>query len=254
MGVRSAADAPMQVVTSGVIDALANRGRVRSAPGGFSLAHHRVTDGTLGCLATGREQPRDDMLLCVSNNHVLADTNRGMAGDCLCQPAPADGGTCPADQVAALERYVPLDFSGGTNLVDCATGWCWPDRVRPEIGFQTSAGIELFRITAEIETPALGMVVGKSGRTTQRTKGVVTCVNWSGRVRYGTSGQAFFADQIVIEPAEGRPFAAPGDSGSCIWTWDDKQAIGLLFSGTGTHTFANPMSLVAYALDIDLFT
>ncbi|GAA4234298.1 hypothetical protein GCM10022254_38910 [Actinomadura meridiana] len=253
MGVRSAADVPMRIVTSGAIDAQGNRARVRPAPGGFSIGHVDGTAGTLGCLAVGKEQPRNDMLLCLSNNHVIAHTNRGMAGDCVCQPGPYDGGTCPHDQIAALESFVPIDFTG-VNLVDCATAWCWPDRVQPEIGVQTSGGIELFRIRSEIETPALGMIVGKSGRTTQRTKGVVTSVGWSGRVGYGAAGSAFFADQIVIEEVGGGQFSAPGDSGSCVWTWDDKEPIGLLFAGSPTCTLANPMSLVAYALDIDLYT
>lgn len=254
MGVRAAADVPLRVVPGGVVDALANRARVRPAPGGFSAAHAAVVDGTLGCLATGREQPRDDMLLALSNNHVFADSNRGAAGDCVCQPAPADGGACPADQIAALESFVPIDFAGGTNLVDCATGWCWPDRVTPELGYQTADGVQLFRIGAEIETPALGMIVGKTGRTTQLTQGVVTGVRWSGIVNYGAAGQAFFADQVVIEPFRGGPFSAGGDSGSCVWTWQDREPIGLLFAGTPTYSLANPMSLVAYALDIDLFT
>ncbi|TMR07147.1 hypothetical protein ETD83_01630 [Actinomadura soli] len=254
LDVRAAADLPMRVVTSGVIDALSNRARVRPAPGGFSIGHYRVTAGTLGCLATGREQTRDDMLLCLSNNHVIADTNRGAAGDCICQPGPADCGTCPDDQIAALERFVPLDFTGGVNLVDCATGWCWPDLVRPEIGYQTSEGVFLFRIGSEIETPALGMVVGKSGRTTQLTKGLVTGVRWSGKVNYGDAGQAFFADQVAIESLGDGPFSAGGDSGSCVWTWDDQEPVGLLFAGSPALTLANPMALVAYALDIDLVT
>ncbi|MGH3243456.1 MAG: hypothetical protein ACRDNL_23965 [Spirillospora sp.] len=254
MDVRSAADLPMRVVTTGVIDALSNRARVRPAPGGFSIAHYRVTAGTLGCLATGREQTRDDMLLCLSNNHVIADSNRGVAGDCICQPGPADCGTCPDDQIAALERFVPIDFSGDPNHVDCATGWCWPDRVRPEIGYQTSEGVRLFRIRSEIETPALGMVVGKSGRTTQLTKGLVTGVRWSGRVSYEGVGQAFFTDQVAIEGLGGGPFSAGGDSGSCVWTWDDQEPVGLLFAGSPSLSLANPMALVAYALDIDLYT
>ncbi|MFC4053850.1 hypothetical protein ACFOY4_29515 [Actinomadura syzygii] len=254
MGVRAAADVPMRVVAGGVVDALSNRALVRPAPGGFSAAHPAVPDGTLGCLATGREQPRDDMLLALSNNHVFADSNRAAAGDCVCQPAPADGGTCPADQIAALESFVPIDFAGGTNLVDCATAWCWPDRVTPELGVQTAEGVRRFRIGSEIETPALGMIVGKTGRTTQLTRGIVTGVRWSGVVSYGTAGQAFFADQVVVEPLGDGPFSAGGDSGSCVWTWQDREPVGLLFAGTPAFSLANPMSLVAYALDIDLFT
>jgi hypothetical protein len=251
MGVRAASDLPIRVVTSGVIDALANRARVRPAPGGFSVAHFRVTAGTIGCLSTGRSSPRNQRLLCLSNNHVLANSNAAQYGDCISQPGPADGGTCPNDQIAILERFVPIRFGGPTNYVDCATGWCWPDRVRRELGYQTSGGINLFRISGNIAWASLGMVVGKTGRTTQLRSGTVTGVNWSGRVNYGTAGQAFFANQIVIEGN----FSAGGDSGSSIWTWNTtRNPVGLLFAGGGGFTIANPMAWVASALDINLVT
>ncbi|MEW2359981.1 hypothetical protein [Spirillospora sp. NPDC029432] len=251
MGVRAAGDLPMRVVTSGVIDALANRARVRPAPGGFSVAHFRVTAGTIGCLATGRSSPRNQRLMCLSNNHVIANSNSAQYGDCICQPGPYDGGTCPNDQIAILERFVPIRYGGPTNYVDCATGWCWPDRVRRELGYQTSGGINLFRISSSIAYPAVGQIVGKTGRTTQLRSGRITATNWSGRVNYGTPGWAFFANQVAIEGN----FSAGGDSGSSIWTWNAyRNPVGLLFAGGGGVTIANPMPWVASALDINLVT
>jgi hypothetical protein len=250
MGVQAAGDIPIEVITSGVFDALPNRAKIRPAPGGFSVAHFRVTAGTLGCLATGRSAPRNERLLMLSNNHVLANVNNATYGDCICQPGPYDGGSCPNDQVAILERFVPIQLGGATNYVDCATGWCWPDRVRPEIGY-VADGLNLFHIGKQVVAPALGMMVGKSGRTTQLTSGQISALNWSGKVSYGEAGEAYFENQIIISGT----FSAGGDSGSCIWTWDAaRNPVGLLFAGGGGYTIANPMSQVLAALDINLVT
>lgn len=128
MGVRAAASdsVPMNVVVTGLIDAQPHRFRLRPAPGGISVAHFRVTAGTIGCLSIGRTAPRNVRLMVLSNNHVLANSNNAVFGDCICQPGPADGGRCPADQIAILERFVPINFAGGVNFKDtsCHRGLC----------------------------------------------------------------------------------------------------------------------------------
>lgn len=126
-------DFPLNVVCTGIIDAQPHRMRMRPAPGGISVGHFRITAGTLGCLVRGRTARRVNRLMILSNNHVLANSNAAAIGDCVAQPGPIDGGRCPADQVAVLERFVPINFAGGANVVDCATAWAWPDRVRREL-------------------------------------------------------------------------------------------------------------------------
>ncbi|CAA9423756.1 MAG: FIG00497627: hypothetical protein [uncultured Pseudonocardia sp.] len=256
MGVQSAQDSslPITVRKSGVFDALAHRFRIRPAPGGVSAGHFRVTAGTLGCLATGRSAPRTSRLLMLSNNHVLANSNNAAGGDCITQPGNIDGGRCPADQIAILERFVPIRFGGPSNFVDCATGWCWPDRVRRELVYLSGGQIQLFRIGSNPTWPTLGMLVGKSGRTTQLTQGRVVALNWSGWINYGV-GNAFFTGQVVVQGASSTPFSAGGDSGSVIWEWaSGLRPVGLLFAGGGGLTIANPMPWVVSALDINLVT
>ncbi len=179
MGVRAAASdsVPMNVVVTGLIDAQPHRFRIRPAPGGVSVAHFRVTAGTIGCLAIGRTAPRNTRLMILSNNHVLANSNSAVFGDCICQPGPFDGGRCPQDQIAILERFVPINFAGGVNFVDCATGWAWPDRVRRELVYLSGGNPAFFRISSAPVAPVLGMLVGKSGRTTQLTQGRITGIS-----------------------------------------------------------------------------
>lgn len=253
MGVQAARDVPLQVVTSGIIDAQSHRFRIRPAPGGVSIGHPKVTAGTLGCLAIGRTAPRNSRLMLLSNNHVIAASNNSAYGDCISQPGRYDGGTCPADQIAILERFVPIRFGGAANYVDCATGWCWPDRVRRELIYLSGGVPYFFRISSAVAWASLGMNVGKSGRTTQLRSGRVVGLNWSGWINYGV-GYAWFANQFVVQ-GYGGDFSAGGDSGSVIWRWDSiRNPVGLLFAGGGGYTIANPMSWVVSALDINLYT
>ena len=256
MGVRAAAsdDVPLHVVVTGIIDAQPHRFRIRPAPGGVSVGHFRITAGTIGCLSIGRSAPRNVRLMVLSNNHVLANTNGGVFGDCICQPGPFDGGRCPQDQIAILERFVPINFSGGVNFVDCATGWAWPDRVRRELVFLSGGTPAFFRINSVPALPVLGMLVGKSGRTTQLTQGRITGLGATVQVNYGGGRVALFQDQIAITGTSGA-FSAGGDSGSSIWTWNpQRNPVGLLFAGGGNVTFANRMTRVMAALDINLVT
>jgi hypothetical protein len=254
LGVGGAGDKlPVQVVVTGIIEAQPQRFRDRPAPGGISVGHFNVTAGTLGCLAVGRQAPRNNRVLMLSNNHVLAAVNAGRAGDCISQPGQADGGSCPNDQVAVLERFVPIDFSA-PNYVDCATGWCWPDRVRRQLVYLSGGQPAYFSIGNTPTAPVVGMEVGKSGRTTQLTKGKITAVGASVNVDMGGGRIAQFRDAMSIQGDSG-DFSQGGDSGSVIWNWvSGAPPVGLLFAGGGGTTFANRMDRVLAALDIQLST
>jgi hypothetical protein len=257
MGISAAGsdDVPVNVIVTGLIDSQPHRFRMRPAPGGVSVAHFKVTAGTIGCLTLGRSAPRNSRLMILSNNHVLANSNNATFGDCICQPGPYDGGKCPADQIAILERFVPINFAGGVNYVDCATGWCWPDRVRRELVYLSGGTPQYFRIFNQAIAPQLNMAVGKSGRTTQLTRGTIIDIGATIRVNYGGGRVALFSDQISIRGAAGTLFSAGGDSGSSIWTWDSRRCpVGLLFAGGGGITFANKMTRVVAALDVNLYT
>jgi hypothetical protein len=256
LGVQAAADVPLSMHVSGPFETQSHRFRIRPAPGGVSVGHFRVTAGTLGCLCVGRSAPRNSRLMILSNNHVLANSNSAGYGDCICQPGPYDGGSCPTYQIAILERFVPIRFGGPPNYVDCATGWAWPDRVRREEVYLYGGVLYYFRESNQPVYPQLGMTVGKSGRTTQLTQGRIVALNWSGWINYGTAlgGLAWFTGQFVVQGISGT-FSAGGDSGSKVFTWDStRNPVGLLFAGGGGYTICNPMPWVVSALDIYLYT
>ncbi|MBB2924653.1 hypothetical protein [Cellulomonas cellasea] len=254
LGVGTAADLPLTVRRSGQFEAQPHTFRIRPAPGGVSIGHPRVTAGTLGCLAIGRSAPHTSRLMLLSNNHVIANSNDATFGDSILQPGRYDSGTHPDDQIAILDKFVPIQYGGAHNYVDAAVGWCWPDRVRKEMIYPSGGGFQLYRIGSAPIYPQLGWTVGKSGRTTQLTQGQIVATNWSGWVNYGTPGQAFFVGQMVVQSASGN-FSAGGDSGSVIWGWwGGLPPVGLLFAGGGGYTIASPMPWVTYLLDLNLYT
>lgn len=62
----------------------------------------------------------DQPIHLLSNNHVVADSNRGRPGDVVLQPGPSDGGLPADDRIGVLDRMIEMR-SATANLVDAAT-------------------------------------------------------------------------------------------------------------------------------------
>lgn len=252
-GTRSLSSVPVQQVVTGPIEAFSHRARHRPAPGGVSVGHVNVTAGTLGQRVIGLTAPWNNRHLILSNNHVLANSNAGRVNDSIIQPGAYDGGRHPADQIAVLARWVPINFGGAPNYVDAAIGWAWHERIRGE-QYYISGGVGRYYRVGTVPIPAfVGMIVGKSGRTTGLTQGRVTQILVSVNVNFGGGRVALFRNQIAIQSVNNTPFSAGGDSGSLIWHWAaGLRPVGLLFAGGGGTTFANPIQSVLSALNIRL--
>jgi hypothetical protein len=247
---------PVNIIHTGPIDAYSHRHRERASPCGISVGHGDITAGTQGVLARGRSGPRRNRLLLLSNNHVLANVNAGQAGDPIYQPGPDDLAAGPANRIGILEQWVPINFAAAAaNFVDCATVWCWPDRVRPEFIFRKGGQWDYFRVEPTPVVAVENMAVGKSGRTTQLTTGQIIGINESIPVNMGEGRVANFSDQISIRGNGSTMFSRGGDSGSLIWTFGShRRPVGLLFAGGNHITFANKIQRVLDALQIELYT
>lgn len=105
---------PTKVIEVGYLQALSTinpRQTFRpTIPGGVSIAHYKVTAGTLGSMVKDRTTGER---LILSNNHVLANSNDAAKGDPILQPGPQDGGMNPASAVATLERFIELQYLEG---------------------------------------------------------------------------------------------------------------------------------------------
>jgi hypothetical protein len=208
--------------------AFENVTRTRPCPGAFSIGHIDITAGTLGCLVKDK---LNDAQVILSNNHVLANTNQGAAGDPILQPGPSDGGTDPKDRIATLTRFKPIDFTAGvTNYIDAAIATpLKPADVVHEI---KDVGATIPTETRDITVDDLGQFVRKSGRTTEHTTGYVDAVNTTVTVKYGLFEKATFVDQIIIEQVLAEEdISARGDSGSLVLD-NGKKLVGLLFAGS----------------------
>jgi hypothetical protein len=216
---------------------------------GCSVANFNVTAGTVGgFVKSAAEAP-----MVLSNNHVLANENSAAAGDPILQPGPYDGGQNPADRIATLTQFVPLNFAA-TNTVDCAVA-----TLDSGIAFD-SKNLDLLGQLSGVRpsTVDVGDAVAKIGRTTGITHGKVTAIELDNVTIGYDNGNAVFDGQIEIEGTGTLPFSRGGDSGSLIVD-QDNLALGLLFAGGetgGTNgmglTYANPIGAVLQALGVTL--
>jgi hypothetical protein len=200
--------------------------------------------GTLGALLTTGGQ-----FYILSNNHVLARSNRGTLGDPITQPGAVDVScqVIPADAVANLSAFIPISFTA-TNPVDAAiaqiiAGQVATDGTILQVGPPSSTPIE----------PSLGLKVQKMGRTTGLTTGQVSALNVTVTVAYPRvcgvkllAQKAQFVGQFAVTPGT---FSAAGDSGALIveQVSSAPRPVGLLFAGSPGMAVANLISAVLAA-------
>jgi hypothetical protein len=244
------------IVETDIIKAM-HTSKHRPAIGGTSIGHVDITAGTLGCLV---KQQSDIFIL--SNNHVMACSNKAEIGDPIIQPGAHDNGKYPEDYIATLEDFVPIEIGGlesfcpagnlvkkfcnclaklmgsktrftmirlqndDENLVDCAIA-------KPlELKLVTPEIMEIGLI-ADVISAQLGMEIKKSGRTTGLTHGTIEQTDVTVKVQYGEGKIAVFKDQLMAGA-----MCAGGDSGSAVLT-EDNQLLGLLFAGSESSTIIN---------------
>ena len=216
--------------------------------------------GTLGSLV----QDISGNQYILSNNHILARTNKAPIGEDIMHPGLIDQDSLPgdndpvckkdtADAVADLSGGVPISFGLlSSNEVDAAIA-----QIRTGAVNTNGSILDIGQVSTDTVPPVLGMSVKKSGRTTGVTTGMITGVNATISVSYPKScgsnrGRiARFVNQIMIEPGN---FSVGGDSGSLIVEDVNTcpRPVGLLFAGSSTATFANPISDVLSALGVSM--
>jgi hypothetical protein len=217
-----------------------NRTHRRPVLGGVSIAPLNAPYvGTLGCLLA---RPTGGMtqIFALSNNHVLADTNRLTAGTAIVQPGGEVVPTREEDVFAALSQYIQLQFPPNRltpidNRFDAAIAMVTDHNlVKP------GKILGISKYVPELVAAVPGMRVTKSGRTTGVTSGTVTATRVNGvQVNYGTQSMpliATFNDTIEIIGDDGEPFSLPGDSGSVILEEATGRPVALLFAGDGRTT------------------
>jgi len=204
--------------------------------------------GTLGALVQ-----KDSTYYILSNNHILARTNKGKADEEVSQPGLVDYNCGVYQIVANLSEFVPVSFARRrTNVADAALAQIIPGQVRTDGNI-----LDIGLISGSTVPPTIGLPIQKSGRTTGRTFGTIAAIDATIVVKYpprctlsSLGRTATFINQIRID---GAPFSAGGDSGSLVLDLAPvPNAVGLLFAGGASTTFCNPIDDVLNALAVSL--
>lgn len=211
---------------------------MRPAMGGCSVGHTRVTAGTIATTVIRRGDMVPGRYFILSNNHVLANSNAASIGDPIVQPGSFDGGVMATNHIANLAGFIPINFNGGNNVVDCAIAEVLQfDKCSPEIySIGYVQGVANVQVNSRVQ---------KSGRTTGYTRGRVIAIGATLNVNYGGAGVARFVNQIITTN-----MSAGGDSGSLVLDMR-RNAIGLLFAGSPQVTILNPINAVLGALQVE---
>ena len=241
------------VIEIGEIHPCAHLTRERPAKGGASISRCDVSSrGTLGgaCFYDNV----DDERVILTCNHVLTncdfpDPNAGERGDPVAQPGLMDGGVCPQDTIATLERFVEYLRPPSWNKVDAgmATVSSGSGIVSDEIH---DIGVPTGTRTLNALDVLLHTRVQKSGATTGLTTGQVTDISFDGA--YPICGVHLqFEDQILIPGM----VAAGGDSGALVLD-GDKKIVGMVIAVGGTpeegniYVTASPIAAILSELSI----
>ncbi|MEU7137146.1 DNA/RNA non-specific endonuclease [Streptomyces sp. NPDC046261] len=217
---------------------------------GVSVAHVKVSAGTIGCIVFDR---KDGTPYVLSNWHVLHGPD-GKLGEDVVQPGPHDDNRTARNRLGTLVRS-HLGVAG-----DCAVARIKDRRFEKEIS-------ELGVTPEELGEPELGDKVIKSGRTTGVTHGVVRRIDTIVKLDYGGSvgEKAIGCFEIGPDP-ENMPsdgeISQGGDSGAA-WMFKTprgkpgKILAGLHFGGEGgvdpdEHALACLPSSVFEKLEITL--
>ena len=217
--------------------------------------------GTLGSLWTRADLANPFIL---SNNHVLARSSLGVAGEAIDQPGQS---ACFASDIAvgnltaqatlapagsAQGRTGPAPSNVDAAIAQIVTGAVDPTGTILDLGaIAGPTSIPAAPPSATIGVPALNVAVAKSGRTSGLTCSTIASINTSVQIAYetacGTGVTAFnatFTNQVVVN---GGSFSAGGDSGSLIVTSAQARPVALLYGGSSTDTVGNPIQDVITA-------
>ena len=202
--------------------------------------------GTLGSLI----QDSGGHQYLLSNNHVLARSDHGAAGDAIVQPGLIDNNCTPngdgpgTTRVASLTGWLALS-SSATNA-DAAIAQVDSGAVSTtgsilELGAKQSDGTlgaappGISSTGGKGEAAALNRVVAKSGRTTGLTCASVSALNLDVTVDYYLNCAETkpyltrtYTNQVAIT---GNQFSDAGDSGSLVVDAANAEPVGLFFAG-----------------------
>jgi hypothetical protein len=212
--------------------------RERPAQPGLSIGHHQgVTSGTFGCVVQDKKSNED---LVLSNHHILTKRlNLSTGNDAIVQPGPTDKGVNPSDQIANLERFLPIN-PGCLNPGDAALA----RPVEGEKPTSTLAGLPYARPRG-ICKPYRGQPLYKVGRTTGYTTGSVMLIySHDGPMNY------FGLPDVQIVCTVTTAMTNSGDSGSVALDNNSDEASLLFYGNGGGDSYHPPLVSLGNTMEL----
>ncbi|HEU4455765.1 MAG TPA: TIR domain-containing protein [Longimicrobium sp.] len=207
---------------------------------GISVGGITQFSGTLGAFARDRDGAR--YLLMAMHSTAESDFRVGAP---IIQPAAADGGQWPRDEIGAVARLLPLeDRVPAANLIALV-------RVKDgiEIDPRLRGGTTLRGVRAD-GGDLLGETVraygSQSGEATGQIRGVSTSISLRSPV---DSAKSIWVDGFL---AFGKVFQ-PGDPGALVVD-SANRAVGLILAGNDERTFIAPLEPALREFRVELLT
>jgi len=223
---------------------VSRRSRLDPLVGGISIGSPNVPVGTLGALVWDNT---DGSVCILSNWHVLSGDLQGEVGTPCFQPGRFDQGRS-SDVVAHLKRW---SFDSQTDAAIAELNECRH--------YCAGEIVSLYQQISDVTDPYLGMVVLKSGRSTERTWGFIDGLYFSSAIEYSNGLMQVFEEQIHIAPTKPNDRISEGGDSGAVWVTPSNGegylAVGLHFAGDlphsafGEYALANPMRIVAKRLN-----
>jgi hypothetical protein len=216
--------------------------------------------GTLGALIQSGSN-----FFILSNNHVLAKSDRGAAGDAIAQPGLIDNNCAAGATVANLTVSAPIKpnpCSGSpctgpapsntdAAIAKIVSGMVDTSGNILDLGGVNGPGIVPAPPSSTLADPATVLAnnegVAKVGRSSGLTCSTLQSISTNFSVDYdsecggSTAFTAMFTGQIAVN---GGAFSSAGDSGSLIVTADTARPVALLFAGNTSNSAGSPIKLV----------
>jgi hypothetical protein len=205
---------------------------------GVSVSHLSGVPGSLGAFVYFNNK-----LAILSASHVLAMSGHANKSDKVHRPGVGDADPLgPGTIIATLEDFTILT-STVANTIDAAIAVVNPDyKLYPKSNHNlippdlANCPVRGQKLSQEYDGRhvVLGTRIGKIGRTTGYTEGVVTAVGLAHLAVSNPSVKSqriAFKNLIEITWDDDKPFSAPGDSGAIYFTLDPLRAFAMHIVG-----------------------
>ncbi len=227
-------------------------GRMHVAHGsvgpGSLIGHMAGTAETVGTVTLIVKDRKDGAPLIMGCSHVLAQAGNAQKGDPVESPPDPSGEPGPNVVGHLTERFMVID-PRVLNKIDAAlaepiTGVPLSSDI-PEIG--SPAGV--LDLDQMSPSDVMGMSVQKFGAQTQLTKGQITGLHATVKIRFPVLGDrvVLFTDLVTYEIE-----AEEGDSGAVVVQSEKRQIVGMHIAGGGGQCVFTPIQPVLDTLQIDL--